>query len=86
MKTVIFSQSSANSAGTLHFIWKVEANLSKAEIVAANSSAVHKVRPLLPSLVRRCATPAVMREMYRRLTGMCGFVLYYSTCVCNLLH
>lgn len=96
MKTVIFSHSSGNSAGTLHFIWKVQANTSEAEIVAGNASAIHKVRPLLPSYhtramrkqffndfgLFRCARPAVMCEVYRRLTGMCGFALHYSTCTC----
>ena len=93
MKTVIFSHSSGNSTGTLHFIWKVQANTSEAEIVAGNASAIHKVRPLLSSYhtremrkqffndfgLFRCARPAVMREMYRRLTGMCGLALHCTT-------
>lgn len=84
MKTVIFSHSSGNNSGSLHFIWKLPSNATETEITSGNVLAVHKVRPLLPSFhtramrkqffndfsLFRCARPAVMREMYRKLTGV----------------
>jgi len=44
-KTVLFSHSSGNSGGTLHFVWKVPC-VSESEMIAGNADAVHKVQPL----------------------------------------
>ena len=84
MTTVIFSHSSGNNSGSLHFIWKLPSNATETEITSGNASTVHKVQPLLPSFHTRamrkqfynvfslfqCARPAVMHEMYRKLKGV----------------
>ena len=53
VKTVIFSHSSGNNAGSLHFIWKLSSNATETEITSGNASAIQKIRPLLPSFHTR---------------------------------
>ena len=80
---IIYSYATRNNIGTLHFIWRVPGDASEEELSAGNLSAMHKIGPSLPVYHTRAmrkqffeemkpfnaAKPAVLREMYRRLTG-----------------
>ena len=88
----MYNYASGNRAGTLHFIWKIPEDVSEEALAAGNSSAVHKITPSLPAYHTRAmrkqffdemklfnaAKPAVLSEMYRRLTGEMMFCVYYS--------
>ena len=79
----MYNYASGNRVGTLHFVWKIPEDVSEEVLSAGNSSALHKIEPSLPLYHTRAlrkqffeemklfntAKPAVLREMYRRLTG-----------------
>lgn len=83
-KVVMYNYSMGNNTGALHFLWKVPEDISQEMLTTGNSGVLHKIQPSLPVFHTRfmrkqffhemslfnVARPAVMREMYRRLTGM----------------
>ena len=83
MKTVMYNYAMGNNMGALHFLWKVSDNESEEVLATGNLHALQEIRPSLPVFHTRymrkqffhemslfCfARPAVLREMYKRLTG-----------------
>lgn len=79
----MYNYATGNRVGTLHFVWRVPEDISEEALATGNSSALHKIEPSLPVFHTRAmrkqffeemklfnaAKPAVLREMYRRLTG-----------------
>ena len=69
--------------GALHFMWKIAEDISEDLLSAGNLRVVQEIKPSLPVFHTRCmrkqffdemslfnvAKPAVLREMYKRLTG-----------------
>lgn len=65
--------------GALHFIWKLPENISEEALVSGNLKVMEEIKSSLPVFHTRMRkqflaemslfNPAVLREMYRRLTG-----------------
>jgi len=86
---VLYSYSSGNSLGTLHFIWKVPDDISAEDLTKHNHECLRQIQPNLPLYHTRAMKkefsskvsllkgmrPAVMRGIYRLLTGM-QYMLY----------
>ena len=82
-KAVLYSYSTGNSLGSIHFIWKIPEDASEEDILTGNSEAARKILPSLPSYHTRAmrkeffneislfslGKPAVLRALYKRLTG-----------------
>lgn len=85
-KILVYSYASGNNVGSLHFIWKITEDISEEMLISRNAEVVRKIQPSLPlyhtrSMKKqfyhdmhlfRCGKPSVLREIYRRLTGMCA--------------
>ena len=83
IKSVMYNYSMGNSMGALHFMWKVCEDMSEELLTTGNLRVLQKIKPFLPVFHTRCmrkqffdeislfsaAKPAVLREMYKRLTG-----------------
>ena len=81
----MFSYSAGNNIGSLHFLWKVpdSKDLDEEGMAAGNAKAIRVIQPSLPNFhtramrrhfianfsLFRSARPAIMKEMYRQLTG-----------------
>ena len=84
MKSVLYNYSMGNSMGALHFMWTISEDMSEELLAAGNLRVLQEIKPSLPVFHTRCmrkqffdemslfnvARPAVLREMYKRLTGM----------------
>ena len=81
-KAILCSYSTGNNLGCLHFIWKVPSSeaVTEQDMVAGNAKAIREIEPSLPSFHTRAmrkqffavfwsARPAVLKEIYRQLTG-----------------
>ena len=80
---LMYTYASGNNAGSLHFIWKVPEEISEEMLVSKNAEVLRVIKPSLPVYhtramkkqfyhdmkLFRCGKPAVLREVYRRLTG-----------------
>lgn len=77
------SHSTGNRIGSLHFLWKVPEDINEEGLVTGNAQALRMIQPALPTFHTRAmkrqffddfslfryAKPAVMKEIYRQLTG-----------------
>lgn len=75
--------------GSLHFLWKVREDMSEELLIAGNLRVLQEIKPSLPTFHTRCmkkqffqemslfnvTRPAVLREMYKRLTGTCFVIV-----------
>ena len=84
-KTLLCSYNTGNNIGSLHFMWRVpdSRDIPEEGMAAGNANAVRVIQPILPNFhtramrrhffanfsLFRSARPAVMKEMYRQLTG-----------------
>ena len=84
-KVVLCSYNTGNNINNLHFLWKVPTSedISEEDMTAGNACAVRVIQPALPTFHTRAmrkqffndyslfctARPAVLKEMYRQLTG-----------------
>ena len=82
-KTVLYTYSTGNSLGSIHFIWRIPEAISEEDLLSGNSEALRKIEPSLPTYDTRAmkkqffnqvglfcqAKPAVLRAMYKQLTG-----------------
>lgn len=91
-KVLIYSFASGNNVGSLHFTWKVPEEISDDTLISKNAEVLRIIEPSLPIYhtramrkqfyydmhLFRCGKPAVLREMYHRLTGklVCEFTKY----------
>ena len=84
VKSVMYNYSTGNSMGAVHFLWKISEDMSEELIMAGNLRVLQEIKPSLPVFHTHCmrkqffdemslfnvARPAVLREMYKRLTGV----------------
>ena len=79
-RVMMYNYATGNRVGTLHFVWRIPEDISEEALAAGNSSALHKIEPVFHTRAMHkqffeemklfnAAKPAVLREMYRRLTG-----------------
>ena len=98
-KTVLYTYSTGNSLGSIHFIWRIPEEISEEDLLSGNSEALRKIEPSLPTYDMRAmrkqffnqvglfcqAKPAVLRAMYKQLTfgGVLDVCVIY--CLDNLI-
>lgn len=82
---MLSSYNTGNSLGSLHFLWRVpnSDDITEENMAVGNAEAARVIQPGLPTFhtramrkqffhdfsLFRCARPAVLKEMYRQLTG-----------------
>ena len=81
----MYTYSTGNSLGSIHFMWKVPEDASEEELLSGNCEVTRKIQPQLPSyhtramrrqffdqvsLFRLGNKPAVWRGLYKLITGM----------------
>ena len=90
-KILMYTYASGNRAGSLHFIWKVPEEIVEETLTSKNAEVLRVIKPSLTVYhtramkkqfyndmsLFRCGKPAVLREVYRRLTGE-----FICVCVC----
>ncbi len=84
VKSVLLRVAHGNNIGTYNFLWKVPVDLTEADLVASNAPVIAKIEEDLPkyhtrvmrkkfintcSLICSNVKPAVLRYIYRTLTG-----------------
>ena len=82
MKVLLCTYSTGNHLGNLNFVWRVpdSDNVTEDAMASGNAQATRIIEPSLPVFhtramrkhdfsLFRCAKPAVMKEIYRQLTG-----------------
>ncbi len=83
-KAVLYTYSTGNCLGSIHFIWRIPEDISEEDLLKRNADALHKIQPLLPTYhtramkkqffnqigLFRIGKPAVLRAVYKQLTGM----------------
>ena len=89
-KSVLYTYSTGNSLGSIHFIWRIPEDVSEKDLLSGNSEAMRKIQPTLPTYHTRRAMrreffnqislfrfgkPAALRGLYWCLTGELVHVL-----------
>lgn len=98
-KILLYSYASGNSVGSLHFIWKIPEESSEEMLVSRNAEVSRIIKPSIPIYhtramkkqfysdmsLFRCGRPAVLREMYKRLTGELSTCIQLSSSVSHMM-
>ena len=80
---VVYSYSTGNSLGSIHLVWEVAGDTAPDAITQGNAECIRIIQPSLPFYHTRamkkdfintaenfkCGKPAVLKRIYKRLTG-----------------
>ena len=94
-KAVLYTYSTGNSLGSIHFIWRIPEEIGEEDLLSGNTEVLRKIQPSLPTYHTRAmrkqffnqvslfctGKPAVLRAMYKQLTGKYLSYLWWFTSV-----